>query len=168
MSMRSILVLVALLLLAVFVAANWTAFTAPTSLSLLVATIEAPLGIVMLGVSAAIAAVFLLYALYIQSSASRETSRLAREMHAQRDLADSAEASRLTQMRTALEERMDRLSGASSALQHAVSGIAAEVAELNDHLRANGSPEVRGTPPATSRTETTARPDGGTLLSGPR
>ena len=49
MNLRNLLVAAALALLAVFTLLNWTAFTAPTTLSLAFADVQAPLGVVMLG-----------------------------------------------------------------------------------------------------------------------
>ena len=75
---------------------------------------------------------FLIYAFYLHTSARREAQRLSREIATQRELAERAEASRLTELRSALEGRLDRLAGACSALQQSLSDVAAEVAELND------------------------------------
>ena len=49
MRVRTVLVILVMLLLTVFVALNWAAFMAPTTLNLLVARIEAHIGMVMLG-----------------------------------------------------------------------------------------------------------------------
>jgi uncharacterized integral membrane protein len=157
MSIRSLVALVVVLVLGIFVAANWTAFTAPTSLSLIAGTVEAPLGIVMLGITGAIAALFLAYAFYLQASASRESRRLSRDVQAQRDLADRAEASRLTELRSALETRLDRLSGASSALQQSLSGVAAELAELNDRIGSAASTSLAPGKPARTDAGETSR-----------
>ena len=78
MSTRSLLVLSVVLVLGMFDAANWAAFTMPTTLPLLVATVQAPLGIVMLGVSVAVAGMFLIYAFYLHTSARREASARGR------------------------------------------------------------------------------------------
>jgi hypothetical protein len=50
MRLRTIVVIFASLLVAVFVAINWSAFVMPTTLSLAFTSVEAPLGIVMLGI----------------------------------------------------------------------------------------------------------------------
>ncbi|MGE5171261.1 MAG: hypothetical protein ACM3JC_12940 [Rudaea sp.] len=153
MSLRTVLLLLLIIALAVFVVANWAAFTAPTTLSLLVGTIEAPLGLIMLMITAALAAVFLAYVFYLQTSVLLETRRMTRELAAQRQLADEAEASRFTELRANLEARLDRLEeGVRSAsaggtpdlgrlrdelrliVDQAANGIAAQIAELDDHL----------------------------------
>jgi len=61
MHMRTLLVLLLFGGMVVFAAANWNAFMAPTTLSLLIASIQAPLGLIMLGFSAILTGVFLVF-----------------------------------------------------------------------------------------------------------
>jgi uncharacterized integral membrane protein len=153
MSLRTVLLLVVIALLALFVIVNWPAFTTPATLSLLVGTVEAPLGIVMLMITGALALVFLAYAFYLQTTVLLETRRMTRELAAQRQLADQAEASRFTELRTALDARFDRLEAAArggtaqgdaagvrarddlrEAIDQGVNTLAAQIAELDDRL----------------------------------
>jgi uncharacterized integral membrane protein len=127
MSMRTLVVVLILLALGVFVAANWAAFTTPTALSLLVANVEAPLGIVMLGITAAVAAVFLAYAFYVQASAMRESKRLAQAIERQRELADRAEASRFTELRDSMGSRLDGMARSLETLQQSVGALGARL-----------------------------------------
>ncbi len=163
MSIRAVVVLMLFALLALFVAANWAAFVAPTSLSLLIATVEAPLGLVMLAVTAAVALVFLAYAFYLQGGALVETRRMTRELAAQRQLADQAEASRFTELRNALDARFDQLDAGTRAgraqdgaapermrdelrttIEQAVNGLHAQIAELDDRLAQRSDRAPRG------------------------
>ncbi len=109
MSLRTVVLLVVLAVLAIFTALNWTAFTTPTTLSLVFATVQAPLGLLMLVVSGLLAALFLLYVVYLQSTVILEARKSARELQAQRQLADEAEASRFTELRAFLEARISKL-----------------------------------------------------------
>lgn len=145
MSLRTVVALLVLVALAIFVAANWTAFTAPASLSLIVGTVEAPLGIVMLGITAAIAALFLAYAFYLHATTLSETRRMSRDVEAQRDLAERAEASRLNELRATLETRIDRL-------QEALGTLATQLRAIDDRLRGGSSPVALPAPaPRTER-----------------
>ena len=56
-------------LITAFAALNWAAFTAPSMLSVGVATIEAPLGVTMLGLLVLMALVFAVYAAFWQGTA---------------------------------------------------------------------------------------------------
>ena len=139
--------------LALFAIVNWAAFTKPTTLSLLVGSVEAPLGLIMLVITGFLAAVFLAYAFYLQTSALLETRRMARELQTQRNLADEAEASRFTELRATLDVRFAQLDealqtartgGASDlarvtgelrgAFDQAINGVSAQIAELDDRI----------------------------------
>ena len=61
MYLRTILIGLVLGALALFTAVNWQAFTTPTTLSLVFATIEGPLGLILLGAVALLTALFLIY-----------------------------------------------------------------------------------------------------------
>jgi uncharacterized integral membrane protein len=163
MYLRTILVLLALLALALFTAVNWNAFTAPTSLSLIFAAVEAPLGLVLLGVVVLLAALFLVYVAYLQSSVLFENRRHARELHAQRELAEQAESSRYHELRGLLETqlqslthhieatkaelaaRLERLErDMRAAIEQSENSLTAYMAEIDDRLeRASAAPSAR-------------------------
>lgn len=109
MKVRTVLLLLALLLLAVFAIVNWAAFSAPTQLSLLVAQVQAPLGIIMLGICVLLAAFFLAYIAFQQMTMLADTRRAAREVQTAHELADKAEASRYNELRQWLQAELDRL-----------------------------------------------------------
>ena len=100
------IVLIALVLLALFTVANWSLFTTPAALDFLVFTIQGPLGLVLLGVTAGFVALFAVYALSLRTSALVETRRHMKELQTQRELADKAEASRFTALGTQLEQEL--------------------------------------------------------------
>ena len=106
MSVRSLLVVIVLGLLAIFTIVNWGTFITPTHLSLVVTSVEAPLGLVMLGFTAVLAAVLLGYALKVQINALSDARRQSEELRRQRELADQAEASRFTELRQYLEQEL--------------------------------------------------------------
>jgi len=153
MYLRTILIVLALGALALFTAVNWSAFTTPTTLSVIFATIEAPLGLVLLGMVVLLAALFLIYVVYLQSSVLFETRRHARELHAQRELAEHAEISRLHDLRSFLETqlqnlgkqteqskaelsaRLDQLEGElRQSIEQCQNSLAASMAEIDDRL----------------------------------
>lgn len=78
MKARTLLLLLALGAIAAFTALNWSAFMTPTPLSLGVAGVQAPLGLVMLGLVAFLAALFLVFVVYLQTSGLMEDRRLYR------------------------------------------------------------------------------------------
>ncbi|HEX9271435.1 MAG TPA: LapA family protein [Candidatus Binatia bacterium] len=109
MYLRTLLILIVIGAVAIFAAINWKAFMAPTTLSVVFATVEAPLGLILLAILGLLTLLFLLYVVYLQSSVLMENRRNARELQAQRELAEQAEASRISQLRSFLESELRRL-----------------------------------------------------------
>ena len=153
MYLRSLLIVLVLGALALFTAVNWSAFTTPTTLSLIFATVEAPLGLVLLGMFVLLSALFLIYVVYLQSSVLFDTRRHARELNSQRELAEHAEISRIHDLRSYLESqlqtlgkqseqfnaelsaRLDRLEGElRESIEHCQNSLAASIAEIDDRL----------------------------------
>jgi len=153
MYLRTLLIVLALGALALFTAVNWSAFTTPTTLSVIFASVEAPLGLVLLGLVVLLAALFLIYVVYLQSSVLLETRRHARELHSQRELAEHAEISRLHDLRSFLESQLqnlgnqieqskaelsaglDRLEGdLRQSIEQCQNSLAAAMAEIDDRL----------------------------------
>lgn len=115
MNIRSVLIALALMLLAVFALLNWAAFTAPTTLSVGFAEVQAPLGLIMLIVTGVVSALFLLYIVIMLAGALMETRRSTKELNAQRDLADKAEASRFSELRSFLESELRKVEAQAAA-----------------------------------------------------
>jgi uncharacterized integral membrane protein len=103
MHLRSLVLVLTVLAIAALAALNWPALAAPTLVSLGGVVFDAPLGLIMLGLTVLLGIFFLAYVLSLQGSVLLETRRHNKEMHAQRELADKAEASRFTDLRTFLD-----------------------------------------------------------------
>lgn len=109
MYLRTLLIIVVIGLLAVFALLNWSVFLAQTTLSVGFTTVEAPLGLILLSVTGVLTLLFLIYVVYLQSSALVESRRFSRELQAQREIADHAEASRFNQLQSFLTAEMGQL-----------------------------------------------------------
>lgn len=132
MRAQLLFVLIVLTLLAGFAALNWTVLATPASLNVLVARIEAPPGLVMLAVVATLTLLYLLLTLGLETAALLETRRSARELLAQRKLADDAEASRFTALRSFLEGELAQL---KARPDEAARSVIERVAEAEQTLR---------------------------------
>jgi hypothetical protein len=117
MNLRTLQLLLLFTGIAVFAFVNWSAFTTPTTLSLVFGTIQAPLGLIMLGLTALLAVLFIIYIVYQQAGAIVEARRATRDINAQRELADRAEASRFTELRSFLESELRKLGTDIAAVQ---------------------------------------------------
>jgi hypothetical protein len=113
--LRTILIVLVLGALALFTAVNWHAFTTPTTLSWIVGTIEAPLGLLLIGAAAVLTVLFLIYVVYLQSSVILEARRHERELYGQRALAEHTETSRIQDLRASMETRVDALAQRNEA-----------------------------------------------------
>lgn len=110
-------------------------------------TVQAPLGLILMALTALMAVVFVAYVIAMQGAWLLEARAHAKEMAVQRELADKAEASRFTELRTAIEhlhreeeqrllDRMDRLESHMHArAQESDNSTAAYVGHLEQQLR---------------------------------
>lgn len=105
----SLTLVLAIVLLAAFAILNWVAIAVPGTLSLGFFEVSAPIGMVMLIFTAAISGLFIIYILLLQAGVILEARRLTKEVAAQRELADTAEASRFTELRILLEGELRRI-----------------------------------------------------------
>jgi uncharacterized integral membrane protein len=74
---------------------NLETLSTPASIDLVLGRVEAPLGLVMLGLVGVLAAVFLVATLHNQIGSLMENRRLLKEIQRVQALADQAEASRM-------------------------------------------------------------------------
>lgn len=152
MTARLIFILILALLFGAFVSINWSAFLVPTSLSLLVTTVQAPLGLVLLVILGAVVLLFAGFMVWWQGRMLFETRRHTKELQTQRELADRAEASRFTELQARLDAEFAKLSDRLGAridsstaalrteLQHTGNGLAAAIGELEDRVERMASP----------------------------
>lgn len=102
-----------------FAALNWGVLTTPTSLNLLVADISAPVGIILLGLTAVFVLLFFMATLYSRISTLLESRQMHKELARVQQMADKAEASRMeglhklvaTEFRL-VNERLAKIEGA--------------------------------------------------------
>lgn len=161
MKTRTIVLLIVLLAIAGFSALNWGAFITPTTLNLGVADVQAPLGLVMLGALVLLAAVFLVYIVYLQTTVLLDARQHAKELQSNRKLADQAEASRFTELRGFLDAELKRQLAQDAesraavlarldqldrelrvAVEQSGNSLAASLGELEDRLdRGNKDPD---------------------------
>jgi uncharacterized integral membrane protein len=168
--LRAVALFALVVVIGLFALLNWTAFTTPATLSLLFTEVQAPLGLIMLGMVVFLTLLFTLWAISLQASTLLEARRQNRELQAQRDLADKAEASRFVELRGYVGAELERTVAASNrgheellarlnhlegalrlALEHNANSVAASLGEFEDRLERGDLPP----PEITSRVDTT-------------
>lgn len=159
MQLRNILLIFILSVLVIFAAINWAAIVEPTSISLIFTTVQAPLGLILLTITALLAVFFLGFIVYMQSAMLMERQRLNRDLEAQRELANQAEKSRFTELHTYLENELRQLNTRSQdvssamearitqleqslniAIEQTGNTLSAYIGELEDRLENGGKP----------------------------
>jgi uncharacterized integral membrane protein len=143
MRTRTLLVVLVLLLIVAFLAINWSVFAASAKVSFVFASIEVPIGLVMLGIFTLIALTFGIYSAVSWSAILLEFRRQAKELTAQRTLADQAEASRFTELRAVMHDELERLADRMSQMHDTfrteirdnTNSLAATIGELHDRIQ---------------------------------
>ena len=143
MRTRTLLVVLVLLLIAAFVAINWSVFTASAKFSLVFTTVDASIGVAMFGILSLIVLALGAYVVVWRSAILLESRRQAKELVAQRTLADQAEASRFTELRVVVHDEFERLADRIAQMQDAfrveihdnANSLAATIGELDDRIQ---------------------------------
>jgi hypothetical protein len=99
MRARLVYIILAALIVGGIAALNWPEVTRTTHLNFGIAAADAPLGAILLGAFLLTLAVFLVSSVIMESRNLIVWNRHSRELQAQRDLAERAEASRFTDLR---------------------------------------------------------------------
>jgi uncharacterized protein HemX len=132
MRVRSLLMLIVSGLSALFLVLNWRIFAGSAKLNLLLTSVDVPVGVVMLLLFALALGVLWNYVGHWQGTLLIEFRRQAKELQAQRLLAESAEASRFTELGALIREEIAKL---RSELRDTEHSIAATLGEMDDRLR---------------------------------
>ena len=140
---RFLLALMSIALVAAFAVLNWQAISAPTAISLGVTSFDAPLGMVLLGLTVIVLLVFIAYMAVWQGQILIETRRQHKALQEQRLLADQAEASRFTELKVSMlaEFEMMRVqlqqsqAVATRELGEHANSLAAMLGEMDDRTK---------------------------------
>jgi uncharacterized integral membrane protein len=140
MRARTVVLAVILVGVGIFAALNWSVFTTPTPLHLVVTRTEAPLGVILLAVIAGITLLYVLFVTWLETAALLESRRSARELQAQRQLAENAEASRYADLKGTLERELGEARRATEAVSQTVLARLDQLgAELRGELERAGN-----------------------------
>ena len=131
MKFLGIVILVVLALIAAFALVNWNALATPIPVSLLVGTVDMPLGMMLLSALVGVVLLLGLYVLLLRTAMYTESRRMAQELAAQRELADKAEASRFTELSAHLDQQV---AGLRQAMTEVANGVSADIGQMDDKL----------------------------------
>ena len=117
MHLRHLALSLVAILIGLFAALNWAVISQSTTLNLGLMQVQGPLGVVLLGLTALLAVVFVVYVLYMQTAMLLDSRRQAKDMEVQRNLADQAELSRFTELRAYMQGELMNAHQRSEAQQ---------------------------------------------------
>ena len=149
MRARTIVLLVAILLVAGFAALNWSEFMRPSQLSFGAFITEAPLGMIMLTLLVVALGAFLLASAVMRTETLVESHHHHKTLEQQRNLADKAEASRFTELRQHLDLRLREIENRLDAHLRALprtDPLRDPVPPVRDPLWREGDPPLRTDP----------------------
>jgi uncharacterized integral membrane protein len=131
MRILTTIILAALILLALFAAFNWSVLAAPADVSIFGFRTQASPGLILLGFALTFAVLALAYVAAQRTIMLMELRRQSQQLEAQRELAERAEASRLTDLRQELEREFARL---RATMEESTNSLAASIGELDEKL----------------------------------
>lgn len=120
MNLSTWAILVVVAALAAIALFNWPALSAVSTVSLGVWQVQASLGLVVLAFTALLALLFIVHIVVQQAGAVSESRLHAKELAAQRELADRAEASRFSELREHLDAGLRRVESHAEQQRHAL------------------------------------------------
>ncbi|MEX2570467.1 MAG: hypothetical protein WD737_04125, partial [Gemmatimonadota bacterium] len=106
---RTLIFTLVLLAVVLFAIVNWPLFAQATPLNLLVGTVVAPLGVVMLAILAGVTILYLIFLAKAETEVLMGSRKANRELEEARKLADRAEESRITALREEVQTGLETL-----------------------------------------------------------
>ncbi len=123
-----------------FAGLNWSVLSAPAALNLVAAEVQAPVGVILLAMTAVFVALFIVATLYSRIGTLLETRRLLKEVQQARNLAEQAEASRLENLHQLIATEFRLLNERLGSLTMGVKSNAAPSDETSAEKSAEFSP----------------------------
>lgn len=126
-------IIVVVVVLAAIAFLNWPALSALTTVSLGVAQVQAPLGLMVLALTGTLGLLFIVHIVVQQAHAVAQGRLHAKELAAQRELADRAEASRFSELRAYLDQELRRIETQAAEQR---GGLLTRIDDLQANLQA--------------------------------
>lgn len=133
MHLRTVFLLLLFILCSIFLIVNWEGVMANVTVNLLWTEIQAPLGLILLLGPGLLILICLVYGFVQQAGLSMELRRVNKQLQQARDLAQKAELSRFTELKSEMQKQITELQNQSasrhSSLMAAINGVQAAVDE---------------------------------------
>ena len=123
MKLHTIILLLVLFVVLLFAGINWGLFARQDTINFIFFTIEAPLGVIMLGTVGVLSMVYLLFISRLEVSSMMEARRRNRELEEARELAMSKEKSRITELQSAITGQIEGFGERFASLENRMKGV---------------------------------------------
>lgn len=142
MRILNVLMVIVAILMGALVVINWAVLVTPVDISLAIAHVNAPFGLLLLGFAVTLSVVFCGYLLAIQMGALSAARKHAAELRRHRELTDTTELSRATELRQWLQQEFESMGQAQRAAEQRLhdalaatnNTLAACIGEIDDRL----------------------------------
>ena len=123
MKLHTIVLILVLFVVLLFAGINWGLFARQDTINFIFFSIQAPLGVVMLGTVGVLSVVYLLFIGRLEVTSMLEARKCNKALEEARELALSKEKSRITELQHAISEQIGAFGKRFESLENKVQGI---------------------------------------------
>ena len=123
MKLHTIILVLVLFLVLLFAGINWGLFARQDTINFIFFSIQAPLGVIMLGTVGVLSIIYLLFIGRLEVSSMLEARKYNKELEEVRELAMNKEKSRITELQHAISEQIGAFGKRFESLENKVQGI---------------------------------------------
>lgn len=123
MKLHTIILVLVLFLVLLFAGINWGLFARQDTINFIFFSIQAPLGVIMLGTVGVLSIIYLLFIGRLEVSSMLEARKYNKELEEVRELAMNKEKSRITELQHVISEQIGAFGERFESLENKVQGI---------------------------------------------
>lgn len=125
MKTHTIILIFVLFVVLLFAGINWSLFARQDSINFIFFSIEAPLGVIMLGTVGVLSIIYLLFIGRLEVSSMMEARKNSKALEEARELASSKEKSRIGELERTISDRIDGFGSRFATLEEQVQKMGA-------------------------------------------
>ena len=123
MKLHTVILALVLFVVLLFAGINWTLFARQDSINFIFFSIEAPLGVIMLGTVGVLSVIYMLFIGRLEITSMLETRKYNKELEEARELALNREKSRITELQNVVSGQIESLGERFGALENRIDGL---------------------------------------------
>lgn len=123
MKLHTVILVLVLFLVLLFAGINWNLFARQDSINFIFFSVEAPLGVIMLGAVGVLSIIYLLFIGRLEVSSMMEARKSNKALEEARELAMSKEKSRITELQNAISRQIEAFGERFESLEKKIKGI---------------------------------------------